>query len=803
MGYIILKPDNGMQSTTKRLSDLANGEAGYIVSIGGDGAFRKRINEMGFTPGQRIIPIKKAPLQDPVEYEIMGYRLSLRSSEASLIEVELSSSETQSSSNNGMVESGDYVQSKEVNSKVLRVALVGNPNCGKTTLFNQLTGANERVGNYGGVTVDQKRANFKYKGQKIQLIDLPGTYSLSEYSAEELYVRECLNSGDIDIVINVVDTSNIERNLFLTTQLIDLNLKTIVALNMYDELERSGDKFEYDTLAEMLSLPFIPTSASKGEGLNLLLDRVVDMYENTGSKYRHLHINFGADINSALEVIRQHIKQIDGLREKFHTQYLAIKLLEQDAQIISLVASYSGSKELLEVSAIESRKIESHYKDNSGTVVANARYSFIRGALKETYSTKHEFKTKGYGIDKILTNKWLGLPIFLFILFAMFELTFTVGGYPQEWIESGLTWLSEAVSSLLPTGIIRDMVVDGIIAGVGAVLIFFPNILILFAFIAILEDSGYMARVAFLMDRLMHKIGLHGKSFIPMLIGFGCNVPAVMATRTLENRKDRILTMLIVPFMSCSARLPVYVLLISAFFSAYSSLILLGVYLAGILVSILSALIFKKLIFKGKEAPFVMELPPYRVPLARNSIRHTWLRSREYLTKMGGIILVASILIWVLSYFPRNEQIDPVSGETVYVGSDINHSYLADAGRFITPVLEPLGYDWKLGVSLVTGVAAKEVVVSTMAVLYNSDEEALTEKIQDVRLEGEDGVSQGYTKTTILSFMIFVLLYAPCIAVVAAIAKEASRSWALFSVVYSTVIAWVCAYIVVLVGKLF
>ncbi len=790
----------------KNLAELENGEVGYITRVGGDGAFRNRIGEMGFTPGQRVVSIKRAPLQDPAEYELMGYRISLRSSEAKLIEVSGEEVAASVEANRGMVEAEDYSVAQGESSKRLRIALVGNPNCGKTTLFNQITGANERVGNYSGVTVGMKISTLKHRGYKIDVTDLPGTYSLSEYSAEELYVRECLNNGNIDLVINVVDASNIERNLFLTTQLIDLNIKTVVALNMYDELEQSGDRFEYGELSAMLGLPIVPTSASKGFGLEELLDRAVEMYEDGQSKYRHLHINYGEDINRALELIKAQIKTIEELREKFHTQYLAIKLLEQDSQIISLVEQYSGTQRVLEVAHAESKRIESYYKDSCTTAVSNSRYSFIRGALKETYFPNRERKPKGYSADRILTSKWLGLPLFLFILYAIFELTFTVGGFPQEWIESGLGVLSDGVSSILPSGIIRDMVVDGIIAGVGAVLMFFPNILLLFAFISLLEDSGYMARVAFLMDRLMHKIGLHGKSFIPMLIGIGCNVPAVMATRTLENRKDRLLTMLIVPFMSCSARLPVYVLLISAFFGTYNEgLMLLLVYVIGLLVSVLSALIFKKFLFKGEEAPFVMELPPYRMPSARNSLRHTWLRSREYLSKMGGIILVASILIWALGYFPRQEVVNEQTAEVELVGSDINHSYLADVGEFITPVLEPLGYDWKMGVSLVTGVAAKEIVVSTMSVLYQSEEgeDDVIKNLRAAKFEGADGVLRGYSPTTIFSFMVFVLLYAPCIAVVAAIAREGSKRWALFSVLYTTLVAWVGAYIVVLLGNLF
>lgn len=784
------------------LSELTNGQSAYIQKVNGRGAFRKRINEMGFVVGTKIKAIKKAPLQDPVEYELMGYRVSLRMSEAAMIEVSdtIDSCVDNNEPFKGMIADGDYTTTNgDVTTKKITVALVGNPNCGKTTLFNHATGSRERVGNYSGVTVDMKTAVWNYGGYRIELADLPGTYSLSEYSPEELYVSDCLTGNTPDVVINMVDASNLERNLFLTTQLIDMDVKVVIALNMYDELIAKGDSLDYDTLGKMLGIPIVPTTASKGIGIDELCRCIIEIHEDRNSTYRHLHINFGDDINSALTHIKAKIHRESGLSLKYHRQYVAIKLLERDSHVMDIVKSYEESDEIICTAKEEVEKIERYYGNLSDAVIADARYSFIRGALKETYVTKNEANRRGYGADIVLTNKWFGIPVFLLILGLMFQITFSLGNYPMEWIESGIGLLSEFVDSVIPNGILNDLIVDGVIAGVGGVLVFLPNIILLFLFISLLEDSGYMARAAFIMDKLMHKIGLHGKSFIPMLMGFGCNVPAVLATRTLENRKDRLVTMLIIPFMSCSARLPIYILLVSAFFSAYKGLILLSIYVVGILIAILSALIFNKIVLRRNEAPFVMELPPYRMPSPRNTLRHTWVKSKQYISKMGGIILVASILIWSLGYFPRNE--NPQTGGQ----SQIESSYIAQLGHFISPVIEPLGYDWKIGVSLISGVAAKEIVVSTMSVLYHSDsDEDLASILKEQRFTSGDKVGEPvYSPLIAYSLMMFILIYFPCIAVVAAIKKEAGIKWAILCVIYTTSLAWVVTFAINQIGSLF
>ncbi len=775
-----------------RLSKLNIGQEAFIVKVDGDESFRRRINEMGFIPGTKITVIKRAPMNDPIEYELMGYRISLREREAAMIEISSNNDcQHEGDAFRGTVASSEYISNTEVDStKKIRVALVGNPNCGKTTLFNFITNSNERVGNYSGVTVDMKAASLEHKGYKIELIDLPGTYSLSVYSPEEIYVRDFLMNQTPDIVVNVVDSSNLERNLFLTTQLIDMNLKAVVSLNMYDELLSKGDVFDYQMLGKMIGTPFIPTTASKREGIEELLDQVIALYNNQSPYYRHCHINYGDQINGALDRIKDKIRECNQLKQKHHNQYLAVKLLEGDVYVTQMAKSSCCDHAIISTTEKEIAELTRSSKQSSDAAIASARYSFIRGALKETLSTKDSIPTKGYAPDKLLTHKWLGLPLLLVILAVIFQATFTIGDYPMQWIEALVGWLSEMVSNNMPAGILHDMLVDGIIAGVGGVIIFLPNIALLFAFISILEDSGYMARVAFILDRFMHKIGLHGKSTIPMLMGFGCNVPAVLATKILENRKDRLVTMLIVPFMSCNARLPIYIMLTSIFFVEYEGLVLLSLYLMGIFIAIISAFGLNKFLKSDTEAPFVMELPPYRKPGLRNTLKFTWDKSSQYLKKMGGIILAASIAIWALGYFPLQKSSD---ANLIYEPSPIEDSYIASMGRAITPIIEPLDYQWREGVALITGVAAKEVVVSTMAVLYNDN--GNSEEVEASSLSG-------MTKISAYSFMVFVLLYFPCMAVVAAIKSEAGWRWAIFTMLYTTSMAWLVAYIVTQVGKL-
>ncbi|MDR2384693.1 MAG: ferrous iron transport protein B [Tannerella sp.] len=790
------------------LADLPIGKTAIITKIKGYGAFRKRITEMGFVYGTPVRTIKKAPFpfQDPVEYEVMGYRVSLRKNEAQMIEIagdnDIKHSENQNI--NSIIISDEIRKIAKEKGKRIQVALVGNPNAGKTSLFNFATGKQERVGNYGGVTVDLKTARLKHNGYRIDMTDLPGTYSISEYSPEELFVRKHLTEAMPDVVINVIDASNLERNLYLTTQLIDMNIKVVIALNMFDELEDKGDKLDYVQLGKLLGFPIVPTVASKGKGINELIEKVIDVYEEKEKDYHHIHINYGKDINRSVEKLKKEIKKNTILTDKYHAQYVAVKLLENDKNFTKQIDEIPQTALLLKMVAEETSSLEQKYNGKIETIIADAKYSFIRGALKETYYPSKRKKIKGYELDNIMTDKWLGIPVFLFLMWLMFQMTFTLGNYPMDWIDASVGALNSWVQNVMSDGILRDMITEGIIAGVGSVIIFLPNIIILFLCISLMEDTGYMARAAFIMDRLMHKIGLHGKSFIPLLMGFGCNVPAIMATRTLENRKDRLVTMLILPFMSCSARLPVYILLISAFFVKYKALTMFSIYLAGIFISAAMAIVFNSIVFKKRDIPFVMELPPYRIPTLRNTFSHTWNKSVQYLQKMGTIILAASIIIWSLGYFPHNEEHKANSPEAA-----MESSYIGRLGHMIEPVIQPLGFDWKIGVSLITGMMAKEIVVSSMGVLYQNDSEAdensetLKTKIREQTFtSGKKAGRKVFTPLVAYSFMIFILLYFPCIAAIVAIKREAGWRWALFTVCYTTVIAWLVSFGIYQIGIL-
>ncbi len=603
------------------LFDLEQGDKGVIIRINGEGAYRKRITEMGFLKGKVVSVVKKAPLRDPVEYSILGYNISLRATEAGLIDV-ISLNDTnlineQDGAFDGVIDGEMGEPSNKLKGKVIDIALVGNPNSGKTTIFNFASGSKEHVGNYGGVTVDSKQAKFKLDGYTLNLMDLPGTYSFSAYSPEELYVRKYLLGYHPDVVINVIDASNLERNLYLTTQLIDMDIKVVVALNMYDEFTQKGDIFDYVSLGKMIGIPFIPTIGSKGKGITELFRKVIERYENEGSNDRQIQINYGKNVEDAIYNIQHEISKNKGLNGNISSRFYAIKLLEKDEGVHFALSRTSNYQKITETCNAEINKLELQFNDNSESLVTDAKYGFINGALKETYTPnkfKKKLKTETEIIDTFITHKIFGFPIFIFFIWLMFEATFKVGEIPKSWIESLVRLLSQTLSDILPNSILKDMVVNGIIDGVGGVIVFLPNILILFFFISFMEDTGYMARAVFIMDKLMHKIGLHGKSFIPLIMGFGCNVPAIMATRTLENRNDRILTMLINPFMSCSARLPVYILIIGAFFPGNEVITLFTVYGIGILFAIFFSILFKKSLFKSEEAPFVMELPPYRLP---------------------------------------------------------------------------------------------------------------------------------------------------------------------------------------------
>ncbi len=824
-----------------KLSELTDNQEGIIIKVLGYGAFRKRITEMGFVKGKKVSVTKNAPLKDPVEYSIMGYQVSLRRSEAELIEI-ITKEEAKSLKLNefeGTIDEETLKTSAQEKGKNIQVALVGNPNSGKTTLFNYASGSKEHVGNYSGVTVDSKLAKIKQNGYKIEVVDLPGTYSLAAFSSEELYVREYITNKRPDVVINVIDASNLERNLYLTTQLIDMDIKVVLALNMYDEFEKDGAQLDYKKLGDMLGIPIIPTISSKGKGIKELFDKVIDVYEGKDPIVRHIHINYGATVEKSIAKLQKHIKSNPNLLSIASPRFLAIKLLEYDKKALESIEAYTNSELIKTTLDTEIKHIESTFGEVSETVITDAKYGFIDGALKETYTANPiKRENKSVHIDRLLTHKFWGFPLFFFFMFITFYATFNLGEYPMNWIETGIGYLSEFVQNIMPDGSLKDLIVDGIIGGVGGVIVFLPNILILFFFISFMEDTGYMARTAFIMDKLMHKIGLHGKSFIPLVMGFGCNVPALMATRTLENKNDRILTMLITPFMSCSARLPVYILIIGTFFPENSSLILFGIYILGILLAIIFAKIFKASFFKNKEAPFVMELPPYRIPTLKSTIIHMWSKGGEYLKKMGGIILVASILIWALGYFPldvdyskdyesqlaqneiklNNSLKLPDSAEQIEFRKNIElsnvlikhqmleekqeQSYIGQIGNFIAPAFHPLGFDWKMTVSVLTGVAAKEVVVSTMGVLYQTgaevdeNNEALRNKLRSQKFTGEfKNGEQVFNHASALAFLIFILIYFPCVAVVATVAKESNWKWAAFVVTYTTGLAWLVSFI--------
>ena len=826
-----MENNNNISYTT--LADMATGTKCVIVKVNGHGGLRHRLMELGFVKGETVTVIKNAPLMDPVEYQVMQAHISLRRSEANKIEVvPIDDVDKNSSDYNGTV--SEDVISNVIKEKTnnITVALVGNPNAGKTSFFNHATGLHEKVGNYGGVTVDFKIGTFYHKGYTINLVDLPGTYSITEYSPEERYVREYLTKNNPDIVLNIVDASNLERNLFLTTQLIDMNVRLVMALNMYDEMTAKGDVFDYKSLGKMLGFPIVPTTAVKGVGITDVLETIVDVYEEKKNLNKHIHINYGRDIEDAIIPIKKKIELNKDIINVYPARYIAINALEKSKATIEEIRILPNGNDIIAEAEEKVHNLEKAYDEDASTLITNARYAFIRGALNETYKKgSKKIKNHAYKADEVLTNKWLGFPILIFFVWLMFQATFTLGAYPQEWIEAGVSWFGELIGSMMNDGVLKDLIVDGIIAGVGGVLVFLPNILILFFFISILEDTGYMARAAFIIDRLMHKIGLHGKSFIPFIIGFGCSVPAIMATRTLENRKDRMLTILVTPFMSCSARLPVYLLFVAAFFERHQGLILMSVYAIGILFAILTALLLNRTSFKGLSEQFVMELPPYRIPTTRNTLIHMWDKSVQYLQKMATVILVASIIIWALEYFPRTcEKAEMIAQEIELVEADDSidaeekaavieqlqyeqgavlneNSYIGRFGHAIEPLVRPCGFDWRMGVSLTTGIAAKEVVVSTLAVLFQTSEEEEGKLVNKVRTQvWTDGPRKGellFTPLVAFGFMLFVLLSTPCFATIAAVRREAGWKAVLFTLFYNTGLAWIVSFLVYQIGSLF
>lgn len=825
-----------------KLSELHTGQTGIIVKVMGHGGFRKRVVEMGFIKGKTVEVLLNAPFKDPVKYRIMGYEVSLRHSEADMIEV-VTEHEARQIRQQDWQENADQLRTvvgasdpddvaitdalladeADKRHKVINVALVGNPNCGKTSLFNFASGAHERVGNYSGVTVDAKEGHATFEGYEFNLVDLPGTYSLSAYSPEELYVRKQLVEKTPDVVVNVIDASNLERNLYLTTQLIDMHIRMVVALNMFDETEQRGDNINLDALSSLFGVPMQPTVFTTGRGVKELFHKVIEVYEATedaDAHFRHIHIKHGHEIEHGIAEIQDHLKKEHGLRERYSTRYLAIKLLENDKEVEQLVRTFPDADEILKHRNEAAKRVKEETKEDSETAIMDAKYGFIHGALAEAGYTTGKGKDTyqlTHLLDRILTNRFVGFPIFIALLALMFFVTFNLGAYPMDWIDQGVGLLGELVGTYMPDGPVKDMLVDGIIGGVGAVIVFLPQILILYFFISFMEDSGYMSRAAFIMDKLMHKMGLHGKSFIPLIMGFGCNVPAVMATRTIESRRSRIVTMLVLPFMSCEARIPIYIMVIGTFFSLKMQwVIMTALYLIGIAMAVVMSKVFTKFMMKGEDTPFVMELPPYRFPTAKAVSRHTWEKGKQYLKKMGGIILVSTIIVWALGYFPHNE--------TLTEQQQQEQSYIGRIGQTVEPVFEPQGFSWKMDVGLLAGVGAKEIVASTMGVLYANDEsladdseagqgESRYEKLHTLMvgdvaqmhgLAPSDGRVEAVATLTAFCFLLFVLLYFPCLATIAAIKGETgSWKWALFAAAYTTVTAWVVSALVFRIGMLF
>lgn len=828
-----------------KLSELKTGECGIIEKVAGHGGFRKRIIEMGFIKGKTIEVLLNAPLQDPVKYKIMGYEVSLRHDEAQLIEVV---GEEESNDQHTLPDNGEpiaetiHLSDEELQAKARRqrrtinVALIGNPNCGKTSLFNHASGAHARVGNYSGVTVDASVAHATFEGYDFNLTDLPGTYSLSCYSPEEMYVREHLLEQRPDIVINVIDSSNLERNLYLTTELLDMNLRMVCALNMYDETERRGDQLDIDTLSTLFGVPMIPTSFRSGRNVDLLFHVIINMYEGADyidehgninpevareirewhdreadqhlthdhaedfaeggrpvkNYFRHIHVNHGQYVEQAIATVQAPIKQSSHLRAVFSTRYLAIKLLEHDKGAEQFIADDPMRRAIFSARDRADVQIERDTQTDSETAIMDAKYAFVRGALAEAghaVGTGRDNYRVTHKLDSILSNKYLGFPIFFLILFVMFYVTFTLGQYPMDWLEAGVAWLGDEVAGAMPDGPLRSLLVDGVIGGVGSVIVFLPQILILYLFISLMEDSGYMSRAAFIMDKLMHKMGLHGKSFIPLIMGFGCNVPAVMATRTIESRRSRLITMMVLPFMSCSARLPIYIMIVGTFFAVqWRAWIMIGIYVMGIVMAVIVSKVMSRHVVRGEDTPFVMELPPYRWPTSKAIARHTWDKGKEYLKKMGGIILVASIIVWALEYFPHNDQLTRQQQQ--------EQSYIGRMGKAIEPVFAPQGFNWKMDVSLIAGVGAKEIVASTIGVLYTdddsfADDDAFSDDSEKYTRLRQQMTAEGITPLTAFCYLLFILLYFPCVATIVAIKNETgSWRWALFVAFYTTVIAW-------------
>ncbi|UCB45626.1 MAG: ferrous iron transport protein B [Spirochaetota bacterium] len=719
---------------------------------------------------------------------------------------------------------------KKASKKKIVVGIGGNPNSGKTTIFNELTGSRQKVGNWGGVTVEKIEGNVNYNGYSIVFVDLPGTYSLSAYSLEEIIARNYIVDNKPDVVIDIIDAGSLERNLYLAVQMIELGGKFIFVLNMADMAEKQGLVIDPEKISAFLGGPVLFTVGNRGIGVQAILEKVVEIYEEKEAKTRPIKVSYGAELEEEIQKIQKKVNLDKQLRGIYPPRWLSVKLLENDSDANEKVKEAASNPKQIEEQVSKSRQhLEGIFNEEPEAIITNQRYGFISGLLQESITLGESKKGDlSQNVDKILTNKFLGIPLLVFFIWLMFQITFNVGSYPMSWIEQGIEWISRGISIILPAGVLSSLLIDGIIGGVGGVVVFLPNILLLFLMISIFEDTGYMARAAFVMDRVMHLIGLHGKSFISMIMGFGCNVPAIMATRTLENEKDRILTILINPLMSCSARLPVYVLIAGAFFGRKAGNAIFLLYTLGVVLAIIIGRLFRKTLFRGESEPFVMELPPYRVPTLKSVIIHMWDRAVIFIRKMGTVILLGSVLIWFLSSFPIDKEYDreyktrvqtiKQKYEAVSAGSsvsteegerlsnqlkelrrekkqrDVYYSFIGRIGRGIEPFFKPLGFSWKEGVALITGFVAKEVVVSTLGVLYagEADEAELGSVIKQ---------RSGLTPVTAFAFLVFVLIYTPCLATIATIRQETrSWKWTSFSIGYQIALAWVLAFLIVRIG---
>ena len=796
-----------------KLSDVSAGQEAVISHIEGSGAFRARLSEMGFVTGKSVRKVFSSPVGNPIVFELMGGQIALRRSEAEKILVQLPDAEKSfskeatthsrsaatdcpalqggcpvgaegSHTSKNILSAVPHAPENKLSSATgcphcgrprnlttatpkeegtVTIALVGNPNCGKTSLFNAASGGHERTGNYSGVTVSSVVGEMTFEGRKIRLVDLPGTYSLRAFSPEEAYVAHELESGRIDAVINVLDTTNLERNLLLTMQLKERDVPLVGALNMYDEFEESRSTLDIEELSRRLDMPLFPTVARNRVGIPELLRKAVETAD------RHIALHRSG--------IQGHNHEAACCHNPGHCTHCNEK------------QAHDGYPEA------EACPCPEREQDDV------QRYDHIRQILEGVYTKKHG---RNYSItsklDHLLANRWIAYPLFVAIMWFIFWMTFTIGQYPMDWIDSGVAWLVSFCESRLPEGTLQALICDGVLGGVGSVIVFLPNILILYFFISILEDSGYLARAAMLADPLFDKLGLHGKSFIPMLMGYGCNVPAVMATRTIENPKSRLITMLVTPMISCSARIPVYVVFAGAFFPQNASVVMLCLYAFGTCMALLVAWVFSKIFMRKYESHFVMELPPYRLPSSRGVCRHTWEKGRQYLRKMGGIILVASIVIWALGYFPtgNDEQLTEAERQ--------EQSYMGQIGHAIEPAIRPLGYDWRMGVGIMAGVGAKELMVSTLGVLYNCEaEDAEVETAEDAsQTRLAQILSQHTTPEAALGYMVFALLYFPCLATIAAVKGESGQwKWAIFTAAYTTVLAYIMAFAVYRAALLF